>query len=278
MKKPLVRPWTVFSTSLFLTGCAIALLLIGTTATVVNVLLPAPDIQGTWEGTLNLPGFGVHRRESPKTLCVVRISRENGLYKATMDNIGLGSQNVGFDTFTYKYPYVEGEISTSTNDDFSFVAKVSRTGDKMTWKAWENNNTLAPAVFDRTTHPTPFPEPLTDSEFAPRADSALQGFWVGKIGYRKRALHIQFKIAEAANGTYRAEFYDPDQCTNRFPATVSYDGGTVKLTLMAGYGMFEGWLRNGGKEIVGNWVQWGGRTSTTLTNVDYSEYEAQTAK
>ncbi|HTV42499.1 MAG TPA: hypothetical protein VMF08_18170 [Candidatus Sulfotelmatobacter sp.] len=269
MKKPLAG-------LLIFAGCAIALLLfIGTTATVVNVLLPAPDIQGTWEGRMSLPGYGLHRRESPKTTLIVRIIRVNGLYQATMDNIGLGSQDVPFDTFTYKYPYVEGEISTSTNDDFSFVAKVSHSGNKMTWKAWENNLNLAPTVFSRTTHPTPFPEPLTDSEFAPRADSPLQGFWVGRIGFRKKALHIQLKIAEASDGTYRAEFYDPDQCTNRFPATVSYDGGTVKVTLMANYGMFEGWLRDGGKQLVGNWVQYGGRTATTLTNADYSEYEAR---
>ena len=277
MKKPRVSLLAVFSTSFILTGCAIALLVIGTTATVVNVLLPAPDIQGTWEGTLTMPGTGLHRRESPKTLLVVRITRVNGLYQANMDNIGFGSQNVGFDTFTYKYPYVEGEISSS-NNDFSFVAKVSRSGEKMTWKAWQNDYTFHPAVFDRTTHPTPFPEALTDAQFAPRTDSPLQGYWVGRIGRRKRALHIQFKIAEASDGSYRAEFYDPDQTTNRFPATVSYDGGTVKLTLMAGYGMFEGWLRNGGKEIVGNWIQGGSRTTTTLTQTNYSENDAQGAK
>ena len=278
MKKPLAGLLAVFTAPLFLTVCALALLFIGTTAGVIYVLMPVPDVQGTWEGTLNLPGYGIHRRESPKTILVVRITRVNGLYQANMDNIGLGSQNVGFDTFTYKYPYVTGEINISTNNHFSFVGKVSRSGEKMTWKAKVNKRNLAPTVFERTTHPTPFPEPLTDSEFAPRDGSALQGFWVGKIGFRKKPLHIQFKIAEATNGTYRAEFYDPDQTTNRFPATVSYDGGTVKLTLMAGYGMFEGWLRDGDKKIVGNWVQGGGRVTTTLTNADYSEYEALAAK
>ena len=88
----------------------------------------------------------------------------------------------------------------------------------------------------------------------------------------------QAKIAEASDGTYRADFYVPDQATNRFPTAVSYDGVTVKLVLNAGYGMLEGWVRNGGNEIVGNWIQADNRMRTTLTKTDYSEYEAQGAK
>ena len=113
---------------------------------------------------------------------------------------------------------------------------------------------------------------------APCASSPLQGFWVGTIGRGKRALHIQVKIAEASNGMFRADFYCIDLITNRQPATVSYDGNTVKLEIMAGYGMFEGWLRNGGKELDGNWIQGGVRTRTTLSQADFSKYEVQGAK
>jgi hypothetical protein len=70
----------------------------------------------------------------------------------------------------------------------------------------------------------------------------------------------------------------PAQATNRFPTTVSYDGATVKVMLTAGYGMFEGWLRNGDKEIVGNWIQDDNRTRTTLTKTNYSEYAVEGAK
>jgi hypothetical protein len=34
---------------------------------------------------------------------------------------------------------------------------------------------------------------------------------------------------------------------------------------MAGYGMFQGKLRNGGSELAGNWIQGGRRTPTTFT-------------
>jgi hypothetical protein len=267
--------WSKIKTTI--TGLAIALLGIGVTAAIVDALLPTPDIQGTWEGTLNLPGYGLHRWEPPKTRLILRIVETNGGYQASLDKIDLGHPDIVLDTFTYEYPYLHGKI-TSTNDDFSFfTGKVNRFGEKITLKSWDNNY-YSQVVFRRTTHPTPFPEALTDDEFAPRAGSALQGFWVGKIGRGKGAIRIQVKIGEAADGTYRADFYAPDQGTNRLPTAVSYVGGTVKLTLTAGYGMFEGWLRNGGKGIVGNWIQNDRRTTTTLTQADYSEYEAQGAK
>ena len=259
-------------------GITIALMGIGATTIVVDELLPVPGIQGTWEGTLDLPGNGVHTWGAPKTRLVLRIAVVNGAYQARLDNIGGGVQDQVV-TCNYQYPFLHGEVS-STVDDFSFfVGKVSRFGERMTWNSWENNQAFPPAVFRRTTHPPPFPEPLTEAEFAPRAGSALQGFWAGTIGREKEAIHVQFKITEAAGGTFRADFYDPDQAgTNRFPTTASYDGTTVKLMPMNGYGMLEGWLRDGGKEIVGNWIQNDTRTTTTLTRENYSDYEAQRAK
>jgi hypothetical protein len=236
-------------------------------------LIAGAGYSGAWEGTLYLPGNGVHRWESPKTLLVLRIACVHGAYQANLDNIGAGDQHQ-LETFTYKYPFAHGEI-TPTNDDFpSFDGQVNRFGDKLTGNFRGKNQAFPPVVFRRTTHPTPFPEPLIKAEFAPRPDSALQGLWVGMVGQGKGAVNIQFKIAEASDGTFRAEFYAPDQVgTKRFPAAVSYDGTTVKLTLMVGLGMFEGWLHDGGKEIVGNWINNDYRTTTTVTKENHSDHE-----
>lgn len=257
---------------------AVALLGVGATTTVADAS-PGPDIQGTWEATLVVPGSGVHRWESSKSPIIVRIVETNGDYQVSCDVIAVGLQDLRFETFIYKYPDVHGQIS-STIDDFSFFSgKVSSSGEKITLKVWQNNQAFPPMVFRRTTHPTPFPEPLTETEFAPRAGSSLQGFWAGTIGRGKGALHIQFKIAEASDGTFRADMYDPDQDgTNRYPTTVSYDGTAVKLMPVLGDGMFEGWLRNGGKDIVGNWIQNDARTTMTLTLTDFSDFEAHAAK
>jgi hypothetical protein len=98
------------------------------------------------------------------------------------------------------------------------------------------------------------------------------------LGEGKGALHLQVKIAEASDGTLRADSYDPDQATNREPTTVSYDGTTVKLMPMNGYGLFEGHLVNGGRELEGYWIQYDQHTPTTYTQAAYSVDLAQGAK
>jgi len=124
----------------------------------------------------------------------------------------------------------------------------------------------------------PLPAPLTDAEFAPRAGSDLQGFWVGLLGQGRNMVRVQFKIAEALDGTFRADAYCPEAYgTDRIPVAVSYDGTTVRAVPMVpvvGLGMFEGRLRNGngGKEIDGNWIQGGAPTPVILTQTDYSTY------
>ena len=267
-----IMAWTKAKTAIV--AGVVAILGIGTTTVVVEALLPVPDIQGTWEGTFTIPdpGSGVNKGESPKTRFVLKITETNGGYQATVEDIDRGRRDGAFDTVTYKYPYLHADTYPSqrgdnTTPDVYCVGKVDRSGETMSWKSMEGTNAYA-MEFRRTTNPTPFPEPLTDGEFAPRAGSDLQGYWKGMIGTGKNALHIEFKIAEPSDGTFRADFYCPDQITNRMPASVSYDGTTVNLMPMAGYGMFQGGLRNGGREMVGNWIQGGRRGPTTFTRAN----------
>lgn len=222
-----------------------------------------PDIQGTWEGAAG---------ESPKSPIVLRIVRVNGAYQANLSDIGWGTQRQ-FDTFTYRYPYMHGGPVES---DGSFVGMVDPSGEKISLMQYDQTYTI---TVRRTTHPTPFPEPLTDAEFTPRAGSDLQGFWVGKIDAGNATVHFQIKIAESTNGTYRADFYPPTPGgANRLPMTVKYNGSTVKLMPMAGFGMFEGRLRHGGKEMDGDWIEGSLHMRTTLTQANYSEYKLQAAK
>jgi hypothetical protein len=157
---------------------------------------------------------------------------------------------------------------------------VDRSGERMTGKILQlpNNAVVATVVFTRTNNPTPFPEPLTDAEFAPRFGSDLQGFWAGQIGRGKGGLRIQIKIADNSDGTFRADFFVPDQGGNRQPMAVSHDGTAVKLMPIDGFGMFEGKLRNGNREMTGNWIQGGRYTPTILTQANYSAYQVQAAK
>ena len=42
----------------------------------------------------------------------------------------------------------------------------------------------------------------------------------------------------------------------------------MKIMPMAGFGMFQGGLRNGGREMAGNWIQGGRRIPTTFTRAN----------
>ena len=133
---------------------------------------------------------------------------------------------------------------------------------------WKEGTDSGLLVFEQTTNPPPFPEPLTDAEFAPRTGSDLQGLWRGIIGNGKGAIHFEIKITEPSDGTFRADFYCPDQNAVRQPTSASYDGTTVKLMPMAGYGMFEGKLSNGGRGMAGEWIQGGRHTPTSLARAN----------
>jgi RNA polymerase sigma factor (sigma-70 family) len=257
-----VMAWTKTKTAI-VTG-VVALLGIGTTAVIVESLLSAPDIQGTWIGTIPLAGSGVQAGESPKTRLVMKITKVNGGYQASGDDIDRGIKDVPMSNFSYRHRHIHGEIPASHD---VYDGTVNRAGTVVSGK-WKEGNASGPLVFKRTTHPPPFPEPLTDAEFAPRAGSVLQGLWKGIIGTGKGGLHITIKIAELADGTYRADFYSMDQGAGRQPTSVSFDGTTVKIMPMAGYGMFQGELRNGDSELVGNWIQGGHRMPTTFTRAN----------
>jgi RNA polymerase sigma factor (sigma-70 family) len=254
--------WTKAKTAIV--ASAAAILLVGTPAVVIIEAWPGPDIKGIWMGTVLLSGSGVHAGELPKTRFVFTVTGAKGHYQVTGADIDRGQKDVPV-SFTYDYPHLHAEIPNSPD---SFDGIVNRAGTKISGK-WKEGNDSGPLVFEQTTNPPPFPEPLADADFVPRAGSALQGFWKGaiKIG-RNNSLEVNIKITEDTDGTFRADFYVPPQGGGRQPTTVSYDGTTIKLMPMAGYGMFQGKLSNDGKQMVGDWIQDGGQLTTTLTRAN----------
>jgi hypothetical protein len=258
-----IMAWTKTKTAIA-TG-VVVLLGIGTATVIVESLLPAPDIQGTWIGTIPLSGMGVQAGESPKTRLVVEIVKKNGHYQASGANIDQG-QNTPLDKFSYRHGSIHAEVTAA---QVAFDGTV-KAGGKAISGVYKEGQYSTRVNFTRTTNPPPFPEALTDAEFAPRADSVLQGFWKGiiPVSFRNGGLHINVKIAELADGTYRADFYSMDQGGGRQPTSVSYDGTTVKIMPMAGYGMFQGELRNGDRELVGDWIQGGQRMPTSFTRAN----------
>jgi len=252
-----IMAWTKAKTAIAI-GAGI-LLAAGITTVIVETTQTGPDIQGIWQGTLELPGMGVQRGEKPKTRLVFEIVRKDGRYQASGVNIDQG-KNSPVEKFSYRHGSIYGEVG---NAQVVFDGTVNADGTVIsgTYKEGKYSTRLN---FTRTNNPPAFPEPLADADFAPRVGSALQGYWKGAIRTDKGPLAVAVKISEPSSGTFRADFYCPPEDQNRQPASVEYDGRVVKVMTMAGYGMFQGTLRNGNTEMAGDWIQGGQHMPTTF--------------
>jgi uncharacterized protein (TIGR03435 family) len=83
----------------------------------------------------------------------------------------------------------------------------------------------------------------------------IAGTWQGMLSVG-RDLRTVIKISKADDGAYKALFYSIDQVSDPIPATkVTLDGTTVKMSVTAVGGNYEGKLSSDGKTITGNWSQ-----------------------
>ncbi len=79
--------------------------------------------------------------------------------------------------------------------------------------------------------------------------------WQGTLSAGKD-LRIVVKISKADGGGYKASFYSIDQTGDPIPVTkLTLDGTTVKMSISAVGGSYEGKLSQDGKTITGNWSQ-----------------------
>lgn len=88
---------------------------------------------------------------------------------------------------------------------------------------------------------------------SPKTDIA--DTWQGTL-HAGRDLRLVFKISKAAGGGYQAIIYSIDQGGDGFPVSkTTLDGATVKMSITAIGGSYEGKLSADGKTITGNWTQ-----------------------
>ena len=252
-----IMAWTKAKTAVV--AGVIILLAIGTTTVIVETR-SGPEIEGTWQGALELPGTGIQRGEKPRTRLVFEIVKKNGNYQANGVNIDQG-KNSTLGKFSYRHRSIHAEV---TEAQIAFDGTVNAAGTVISGTYQEGKYSTR-LNFARTHNPPAFPEALSDTDFAPRADSVLQGYWKGAIRTDTGPLAVAVKISEPSPGTFRADFYCPPGDANRQPASVERDESVIKVITMAGYGMFQGSLRNGNTELAGDWIQGGNRSPTTLT-------------
>jgi uncharacterized protein (TIGR03435 family) len=83
----------------------------------------------------------------------------------------------------------------------------------------------------------------------------IAGTWQGTLSVG-RDLRIVIQVSKADGGGYKASFYSIDQTGDPIPVTkVTLEGTTVKMSISAIGGNYEGKLTADGKTITGNWSQ-----------------------
>jgi uncharacterized protein (TIGR03435 family) len=90
---------------------------------------------------------------------------------------------------------------------------------------------------------------------AENATTNIADIWQGTL-HAGQDLRTVVKISKADGGGYKAVFYSIDQGGAPLPVTkITLDGATVKMSLTAIGGTYEGKLSADGKTITGNWSQ-----------------------
>jgi uncharacterized protein (TIGR03435 family) len=85
--------------------------------------------------------------------------------------------------------------------------------------------------------------------------TGLAGTWQGTL-HAGRDLRIVVKFSKGDDGAYKGTFYSIDQGGNGFPVDkTTLDGTTVKMTVGAIGGAYDGKLSSDGNTIAGNWSQ-----------------------
>ena len=213
----------------------------------------APDIQGAWAGT-----FEAGQQKWPM---MYKISRMNGFYHAVEVNIYQGAREMPVSRLVYDYPSVCIEQKAI---GFTYEATLNPKTMEMSG-TWKQGKGSGPFTMKLNALPDAFPEPMAESDYAPRKDSDLQGYWRGTLKPDKTPIRVEIKIAERVDGTFRVVGDSPDQGARDIEATaVTYHRPTVKVEFGGIGGYFEGTVDDNARVITGNWMQGGKPLPLTL--------------
>jgi hypothetical protein len=213
----------------------------------------APDIQGNWAGI-----FEAGQQKWP---LMYKISGTKGSYHAVEVNIYQGVKEMPVSKLSYDYPTVRIEQKAI---GFTYEAALNPKAMEMsgTWKQGKGSGLFTMklnALSDK------FPEPMAESDYTPRKDSDVQGYWTGTLKPGNTTLRLALKIAERADGTFRAAGDSLDQGASDIEATaVTYHRPTLKIDFGGIIANFEGTVDENNRVITGNLVSNGHPLPLTL--------------
>ncbi len=228
-----------------------------------------PNIQGTWEGVMLLDNAGVSAGEAARTHVVLRLTKTNDVYRATTDWIEMGRKDASMGKVVYNYPFLQ--IERNVRDIWKL--RVNADATQMILDHAIHFIQPDPILFLRTASPEPVPPRLTEAEFAPRAGSELQGYWEGKVDTGSNAVHVNLKIVDKGDGTFRAEMSWPELGAYGRPARGNYQRSLVKFQDNIGQGLFQGAVNANDTEMNGSWTHGGKSIPASLKRANYrAEY------
>ena len=204
----------------------------------------APDIQGAWAGIFDSNG--------EKMPLMYKITRENGSYHAVEVDIYQGVKAVPVSEIAYNYPSIRIEQKAM---GFTYEATLNPKTMEMSG-TWKQGKGSGPFTMKLNALPEAFPEPLVENDYASRKDSDLQGYWKGTLKAGNTPLRVALKIAERADGTFRATGDSPDQGSKDVEATsITYHRPTVRVEFGGISVVFEGTVDDNDRVITGTLTQ-----------------------
>jgi hypothetical protein len=260
--------WTKTKTA---TGVGAAILL-ATGISIVAVKMVrsanAPDIQGNWAGILEI------KEIKAKSPVLYKITKANGSYHAVGINPYRGFGEVTLDKVIYHFPGVHMERLAV---GFIYDANLNPKTMEMSG-TWKVGKVSGPLTLKLNALPDAFPGPLTESDYANRKDSDVQGYWEGTLKAGNTPLRVALKIAERTNGVFRAAFLSLDQGGLDIEATtVTCHAPTVKAEFGGIGGAFEGKVDSSDRVITGNWTQGSATVPLTLERANAQAAAAKEA-
>jgi len=179
-----------------------------------------------------------------------KISKVNGAYRAVEVDIYQGVREAPVQKVVYDYPSVHIEQPAI---GFSYHATLNPKTMEMSG-TWKQGKVSGPFSMKLNALPDAFPEPMAESDYAPRSDSALQGYWTGTLRPENRTIRVALKITDRGDGTFRVAGDSPDQGAKDVEATgVTWHRPTVRIEFGGIGGYFEGTVDDGDQVITGKW-------------------------
>jgi hypothetical protein len=118
----------------------------------------APDIQGAWAGNFDYKG--------EKMPVMYKISKMNGSYHAVEVDIYQGAREVPVSKLIYNYPSIRIEQQAI---GFTYDATLNPKTMEMSG-TWKQGKDFGPFAMKLNALPDAFPEPMAESDYAPRQD------------------------------------------------------------------------------------------------------------